>query len=234
MYDLLSGSHHHLADVIDKKDHQRKRKILSSAYAIRNLEEWEYKIADKINRLVKKFDQHCPSESKIQPTANTPVDWRAWTNFFTMDAIADIGLSASLGFLDKGNDITISESLDGSTQNVSYCECLHSGMTAQSHLVWAYEWHKWLCKWSRRLSTYQGKLLEKGDGFDGIVLHQARKRLQRYEKGEELEDFFQALMESKDRTPNHLPFGEIVAEISIMSMCLYKNYSSKNQADMDL
>ncbi|KAL3464895.1 hypothetical protein BJX64DRAFT_286083 [Aspergillus heterothallicus] len=43
MYNLLSGSHYHLADVIDKGEHQRKRKTLSN----------------KISRLAKQFDQHC-------------------------------------------------------------------------------------------------------------------------------------------------------------------------------
>ncbi|KAL3450522.1 cytochrome P450 [Aspergillus insuetus] len=215
-YDLLSGSHYHLADVIDKGEHQRKRKVLSSAYAIKNLEGWEYKVADKVGRLVKKFDQHSapPQEGPIDSSCT--VDWRAWSNFFTMDAIADIGLSASLGFLDQGDDMTTSETLDGTTSRVSYRDCLHSQLTALSQLVWAYKWHKSLCKWFRRLSLKQGKLLDKGDGFDGIVLHQARQRLQRYQKGEKLDDFFQALMESKDGAPNHLPFGEIVAEISIM------------------
>lgn len=37
-YVITAGSHFHLADVIDKHDHARKRKTLSSAYAIKNLE----------------------------------------------------------------------------------------------------------------------------------------------------------------------------------------------------
>ncbi|BCS22405.1 cytochrome P450 [Aspergillus puulaauensis] len=215
MYDLLSGTHFHLADVIDKGEHQRKRKVLSSAYAIKNLEDWEYKVADKINRLVRQFDRRCAPSGKAATEANM-VDWRAWTNFFTMDAIADIGLSASLGFLDQGNDITTSETLDGVTSQMSYRECLHSQLTALSLIVWAYNWHNWLCRWARRLPLRVGNLLKKGDGFDGIVIHQARQRLKRYQSGEKLEDFFQALMESKDGMAHHLPFGEIVAEISIM------------------
>merc|ERR1711939_804489 len=33
-----------------KDEHQRKRKVLSSAYALKNLEEWEFKVADKAQR----------------------------------------------------------------------------------------------------------------------------------------------------------------------------------------
>src|SRR5271156_6210909 len=55
MYSELAGSHMHLADAIDKSDHARKRKVLSSAYALKNLEEWEHKVADKTARLIKHF-----------------------------------------------------------------------------------------------------------------------------------------------------------------------------------
>lgn len=40
--------------------------------------------------------------------------------------------------------------------------------------------------------------------------------MRRYEKNEKLEDFFQALMETKDGIPQMLPLGEINAECSIM------------------
>lgn len=59
MYKVLAGSHYHLADVIDKPEHARKRKMLSSAYAIKNLEGWEHKVADITGRLIKSFDARC-------------------------------------------------------------------------------------------------------------------------------------------------------------------------------
>ena len=37
-YSEKSGSHAHLANVVDKQDHARKRKVLASAYAIKNPE----------------------------------------------------------------------------------------------------------------------------------------------------------------------------------------------------
>ncbi|PYI03048.1 hypothetical protein BO78DRAFT_421938 [Aspergillus sclerotiicarbonarius CBS 121057] len=77
-----------------------------------------------------------------------------------MDAIADIGSNSSL---------------DGATRLVSYRNCLHSQITAQSQFMLAYGW---------------------GGGFDGIVIHQVRKRLQLYLEGKKLDYFFQALMES--------------------------------------
>ncbi|KAI9036799.1 cytochrome protein [Aspergillus affinis] len=58
-YAELSGSYFYLADVVDKSEHARKRKVLSSAYAIKNLENWVYKVADMSRRLIKAFDSRC-------------------------------------------------------------------------------------------------------------------------------------------------------------------------------
>lgn len=221
-YVLMSGTHFHLADVPDKFEHQRKRKILSSAYAIKNLEGWEYKITDKVERLIRQFDSRCTTplkDGQIPAKEDLTVDYRAWTNFFTMDAIVDIGLSQSTGFLDQGDDQTISEALDGTTTVVGYRDVLHSNLKAQSHLVWSYGWFPLLCRWSRKVSKTYAELLGKGPYYDGIVLHQARERFKRYAAREKLDDFFQALMEDKNGSPHMLEWGEIVAEISIMRRC---------------
>lgn len=203
---------------MDKAEHQRKRKVLASAYAIKNLEGWEHKIADKMLRLVRQFDARCVGATSKDghSLAGEVVDYRAWTNFFTMDAILDIGLSQPAGFLDRGYDNIPSEEMDGTTKTVSYREVLHSNLTAQSHLVWAYDWYHMLKKWSRFLSSKYRTLLGKGDAFDGIVIHQMRRRFQRYQAGEKVVDFFQALMENRDGTPHMLEWGEIFAELNIM------------------
>jgi len=56
-YDLTSGTHYHLADVIDKGEHARKHKVLSSTYDLNNLENWEHKVADKVERLIAQLDK---------------------------------------------------------------------------------------------------------------------------------------------------------------------------------
>ncbi|GME43598.1 Cytochrome p450 monooxygenase [Neofusicoccum parvum] len=218
-YELQTSTHPHLADVVDKEDHARKRKVLSSAFAIKNLEDWEYKIADKMQRLVRHFDARCtaPLEPGNRPDEkDLTIDYRKWTNFFTIDAIVDIGLSEQLGCLDRGDDVVPSEAIDGKITLVSYREALHGVLTAQSHLVWSYDWYILLKRLAKLVSPKYRTLITAGEYFDGIVLHQVRNRMQRYEKGEKLEDFFQALMETKDGIPQLLPLGEINAECSIM------------------
>ena len=206
--------------MIDKKDHQRKRKLLSSAYALKNLEAWEFKVVDKVERLMKQFDARCTQplrSSTTRPsTEDLNVEFREWANFFTMEAIVDIGLSNVLGFLDCAHDETVAEGLDGSCRPASYRGGIHSLLTAQSHLVWSLNWYKSLWKMFPIISSRYKSLIETGKGFEGIVMHQTRMRLQRYQQGEKLDDFFQALLETKDGTPNQLPFGELYAEMGVM------------------
>lgn len=218
-YTELAGTHRHLADVVDKPEHARKRKTLSSAYAIKNLETWEYKVADMTQKLINAFDALCtqPLEAgQIPSPEDLTVDYRKWTNLFTISAIANIGLSEDIGFLVRGDDEIVSERMDGTKKNVSFRECLGATAWATTNLVWAYDWYKLLVAATKVISsTYREKWRLNKD-WDGIVLNRVTTRLKRYQAGEKLDDFFTSLMEDKAGNPNNLEFGELVAEISIM------------------
>ncbi|KAI9901017.1 hypothetical protein N3K66_002834 [Trichothecium roseum] len=219
-YEHLAGSHFHLADVVDKQDHSRKRKVLSAAYALKNLEAWEYKVADKTERFIIGADRACtdplPKGSILPAAEDCRFDYRRWTNFFTLDAIADIGLSERLGFLDQGDDLVEAERMDGTTHQVNYIQCLHATAHAQSRLVWTEKWYKFNVELSKWLSPHFRRLWKLNQGWDGIVLRRATNRLKRYQAGEKLSDFFQCLMEDRNGAPQGLEWGEIVAEVSIM------------------
>lgn len=206
-YEVLSGSHAHLADVVDTHEHARKRKVLSSAYALKNLEEWEFKVAESTGRMIRQFDKRCNGDI---------VDYRSWANLFALDAISYIGLSAPLGFLDAGNDRCVSARFDGSTRQVNFRECLYGTSLAQSELAWSYHWYTRLVSLSKIISPRYRKLWAMSKDWDGIYLHLTNQRLARYVAGEELDDFFEALMQDKNGAPHNLDFGEILAEISIM------------------
>lgn len=218
-YVITSGTHFHLADVIDKPEHARKRKVLSSAYALKNLEGWEHKVADKTARLIAHFDKCCtaplPATKTVPAKEDLTVDYRAWTNFFSLDAIADIGLSEILGFLDNGNDVVTGRRTDGTRYECNFRECLYQNARKQSLLVWPYEWYPFLNKVSNLVPFY-GRMGRLAKDWDGIPLELSHRRLDRYRAGEKLDDFFQALMEDKNGNPNNLEWGEIVAEVSIM------------------
>lgn len=218
-YVLTASSHYHLADVTDKGDHSRKRKVLSSAYALKNLERWEHKVADKAQRMINQIDKLCteplPEGTRFPCPADVKVDLRAWVNFFSLDAIADIGLSERLGFLDQGSDRVVAQRKDGTTFETDLRQCLYPTARKQSLLVWSYDNYKFLDKLSNLIPFYR-RMGESGPGWEAIVLRRANQRLERYRSGEKLDDFFQALMEDKNGKPHNLEWGEIVAEINIM------------------
>ncbi|KAL3488469.1 cytochrome P450 [Aspergillus germanicus] len=218
-YIVTAGTHYHLADVVDKPDHARKRKVLSSAYALKNLESWEHKVSDKIARLVKHFDTICtaplPAGQERPAPADLTVDFRAWTNYFTLDAIADIGLSDKLGFLDQGNDMCTAERKNGTTYRTSLREALYPTARKQSYILWNYDLYPALNKLVNVI-PYFARMQTSADTWEDIVWHRSMQRRRRYEAGEKLEDFFAALMEDKSGKPHGLEWGEAVAEINIM------------------
>ncbi|KAJ5388289.1 hypothetical protein N7509_010830 [Penicillium cosmopolitanum] len=222
-YSVPVGSHYNLADVVDKPDHARKRKVLSSAYALKNLESWEYKVTDKIQRMFRHFDKVCtlaPKEDvasgKVAPDQKElTLDLRGWNNFFTLDAIADIGLSEKLGFLDAGNDMVTAERKDGSTYQTSLREALYPTARKQSYLLWDYNWYLTINKLVDVIPFFK-RMSKSADDWENIMWHRGSKRLERYENGEKLDDFFQALMEDKNGNANNLEWGEVVAECNIM------------------
>lgn len=219
MYKVLAGSHYHLADVVDKPEHARKRKMLSSAYAIKNLEGWEHKVADLTGRLIKSFDARCtiPLAQGDPPSPETQtVDYRMWSNFFTVSAIASIGLSENLGFLERGDDLVTSEAPDGTLKKVHFRECLHATAWAQSNLVWSYDWFETLIRISKLVSPIYRQKWSLNKDWDGIVRNLATTRFKRFQAHEKLDDFFSALLHDKSGVPNNLEWGEMVAEVSIM------------------
>ncbi|KAL3442421.1 cytochrome P450 [Aspergillus insuetus] len=218
-YFETAGTHFHLADVVDKREHARKRKVLSSAYAIKNLEGWDYKVADMTRRMIKAFDAKCTAplpDAQLPDKADLTVDYRQWTNLFTVAAIANIGLSENLGFLEQGTDQVDSESMDGTIKKVSFRECREASAKATYTLVWAYDWFPTLRSVSKIVSPRYRRLWNLDRDWNGIVYNRATTRLKRYLAGEKLDDFFTAMMEDKKGNPNNLEMGEIVAETSIM------------------
>lgn len=209
-YVVQAGTHYHLADVVDKPEHARKRKVLSSAYAIKNLEDWEFKVADKIERLIAQFDKRCSTDDN-----EIVIDYRPWTNFFTIDAIADIGLTHRMNFLDNGSAKTASMRPDGSLHEVDFRDCLYANSKATSVLSYSYDWFQRLTKLSK-IHPYFNKLWKLNDGWDGIPRYLAAERWKRYQAGEKLDDFFEALMQDRNGASHNLEWGEIVAEITIM------------------
>lgn len=218
VYALTAGSHSHMLNVVDREDHARKRRMLSNAFATRNLEQWEFKITDKVERLLKQFDQRCTSPLSLDMLVNPDdltVNFRFWSNLFTVDAIADIALSKKLGLLDLGSDEIAVDGFNGSSQPIKYLESLHRGNRVSSRIIGATEWFHFLRVFSTTLSPYLRSQWEHGRKFGRIVTTLAGQRLQLQEKGNMSSDFLACLIEDKEGNARSLDRGEIDAEISI-------------------
>ncbi|KAK4081153.1 uncharacterized protein Triagg1_2685 [Trichoderma aggressivum f. europaeum] len=209
-YVTAAGTHPSLLDVVDKQEHARKRRILSHAFATRNLEQWEFKVTDKVQKLVAQFDLLCHDKEEAT------VDFRMWSNLFTIEAIADIALSHHLGCLGQGSDLVMITTKDGREKTVNYIECLHAGRRATSMLIWSTKWFSSLRFALKRLPGFFQTQWRKGQGFDEMVRYLVQQRLRRHENGEQLEDFAGCLFQDKHGDARNLEIAEIEAEVATL------------------
>jgi cytochrome P450 len=183
--------------------------VLASAFAAKYLEDWEYKVTDKVNRLVQRFDQH------LAQSPDTPLDYRSWTNLFTIDSLCDICLSEQLACIDRGTDTVIAEDLAGHTKEVPFRDCLYATFHVVGDLVWSYEWY-YVVSWiAQRVSAQYASLFQLAKGWSQLVHHLTKRRWERYVHDEPVSDVFAALMEDPTGNPQDLEWGEVLAEISL-------------------
>ncbi|KAK7429430.1 hypothetical protein QQZ08_004022 [Neonectria magnoliae] len=214
-YVILAATHRHLFDVVDRADHTRKRRLLSAAFAIKNLENWEYKVAFTAQRLFKAFDQKCtlPLRGTIPDAADVNLDFNHWINLWTIEAINYISLSAEMDLLDTGTDTVVAEKRDGTLYKGRYRHAQNQSAKAQAVFVWDYKLWPWIEWLSKTIPSKYKKIWEDGAASEDIYYHLAAERLRRHQAGEKLNDFFSFMMEDKAGNPNNLEWGEIVAEI---------------------
>ncbi|KAK7550201.1 hypothetical protein BKA81DRAFT_381263 [Phyllosticta paracitricarpa] len=170
-YKDTAGEYFQIADVIDRKDHACKRKYLSAAYAIKNLEGWEAKVTDKTVRLMAHMDKCCTDSlqegESIPKTEDINLDWRKSANYFSLDAIADIGLSERLGLLDTDDDRVTYTRPNGFKYTCHFRECLYDNARKQSYIVWSYDWYKVLEKLTNVFQRFR-RIGNNGKMWDGI------------------------------------------------------------------
>lgn len=220
-YDILSGSHRHLADVSNREEHARKRRVLAGAYSQAGLERWEHIVADRTAALVKQYDRLC-SKPVYQPTihalsspGNTSFDGyinhRHWMILFSQDAIAQIGLAADLKLLEAGHDTVDFQDSNGKQRRFSYREALWRSHRIQTSLVWSPRWFNWLATLSGWHPYWAANT-----NYTHMCVDLVKRRLARSTNGEKLNDFFSYILQDKYDKANMYPFGEMVAETSIM------------------
>ena len=156
-YQILSGSHTHLVGVVDKSDHSRKRKLISAAFAIKNLERWEFKVADVTDRLLAVLDGKCTS-AMVSPVASPDpadltVDFNQIINLWTIEAINNIALSSKMGLIEQGTDEVTAERMNGKMYRARYRQSQNQTSRAQAVFLKAYSHYTWLT-WLSKVLPY--------------------------------------------------------------------------------
>ncbi|PVH75721.1 benzoate 4-monooxygenase cytochrome P450 [Cadophora sp. DSE1049] len=220
-YSVAAGAHFNLLDVVDKNDHARKRKLLSNAFATRNLEAWEFKVSDKVEKMMVQFDKRCTAplpKGQLPRPEELTVNFRKWSNLFTVDAIADIALSETLGLLGSADDTLLIDNHDGTKEKLNFVESLHGGNRATSLIIWSTDWYHITKPLTSILSGYFKKQWQHGRNYSKIVGHLVQRRLHKHLVGEPLDDFLACLLQDKQGLPRSLPRGEIEAEVNVMTI----------------
>ncbi|KAL1855996.1 hypothetical protein Plec18170_003863 [Paecilomyces lecythidis] len=215
MYSATAGPHRSLLDSVDKVEHATKRRRLAAAFATKNLETWEFKVVDKCTRLIAQFDRCLGSEKTEKSPQETVVDWRRWSNLFTVEAIADIALSTNLGLLEAANDRVVAEDFQGNQRTVSFLDSLHGIGRMSATIVWSDSGYHFLKSMWSLLSPWYRKQVANNSTYDDIVLHLTRERMQKYKSGCRLDDLFERLVEDNQGNPTQLDIGEITSEVSV-------------------
>jgi cytochrome P450 len=210
-YDAGAGPFRNLADTRDKGEHSRKRRVLASGYALTTLLRWEDKIANRVQALLNQYDSKCLDGKRPSASTVVSLDHRRWMDLFTIDLINDVGLSAGMKLLEKGDDVFEVQSRSGETYTCRFRESLVTGHEVHTSFAWLPSWYnliKRLTWWDAR---WQGAVK-----YTDIVTTQCKRRIDRYLAGEQLDDFFTHLLEGKGGKLNMLPLGEMVAECHVM------------------
>ncbi|GKZ39166.1 hypothetical protein AbraIFM66950_012003 [Aspergillus brasiliensis] len=218
-YQTEKTTHFNLGNVIEKAEHTRKRKMLAVAFSARNVQRWEFKVANAVKEFIRACDRHCTvplEEGCIPDSRDLRFDFRTWSNFFTIDAIGDIALSERLGLLTAGDDDVTAETIEGREYTASYRDCLHASKIAHTRIAFADKWYHFNSRYTTRLIPSYRKLWKLADGWNDIVHYHASKRLKRYLAGEKLDDIFQYMLHNKDGHALNLEWGEMAAETAVI------------------
>lgn len=211
-YTTAPRAHPGLIEIIDKQQHANKRRILSNAFATRNLEQWEFKVVDKVQRLLHQFDRICDNGSA---NSDGIIDFRRWANLFSVDAIVDIALSERSGCIDRGDDLVSITTSKGTLKEVRFVQTLHAARRPTSWLVWS-TWYQPLEFVLKRLPGPFRDQWQEGQGFTEIIEHLVRQRVERYNQGEKLDDLASCLLEDKAGQSRNLGVAEIEGDITTL------------------
>ncbi|KAK1702174.1 cytochrome P450 [Colletotrichum lupini] len=199
-YDGGAGEFRHMSDESIKAKHQRKRKSLAHVFAPKSFSEQEPVIAETIRTLMTQLRKHAQDER--------PVNMRRYFNYFTIDAFLAMLYGSSLNSLKRNSDIVNAETPGRNVYQVPFIQSLLHA--TQINTVLGME--AGLLPLTRKFCSWH-PYKKAGADFDNIILHCTKARFASKDKDG---DIFQKLMAKNNGEPVNLPFGELLAECSVM------------------
>ena len=199
-YDGGAGEFRNLADSRVKSEHQAKRRMLGHVFAQRSLTSLEPAIASCIEKLMECVDNAA--------NTNQPINMRRYFNYFTIDAFSNILYGYTLNCLERGTDMVTAETKGGKTYQAPYIKALHGSQAVTTTV----SMEPGLLPITKKLFKVHPHKKD-GDKYDDIIYHNTLKRM----KEDRLDgDIFSRMIKNAKGEPTNLPFGEILAECSIM------------------
>ncbi|WYZ44978.1 hypothetical protein EsH8_VIII_000294 [Colletotrichum jinshuiense] len=199
-YDGGAGEFRHMSDERIKVEHQRKRKLLAHVFAQKSLAELEPIIADTIRTLLMQIKAH-ERDGRV-------INMRRFFNYFTIDAFSSMLYGKSMRCLERGSDIVYAETTDGKVYQAPFIQSLLDS----THINTILGMEPGLLSLTRKLLSWH-PYKKSGADFDNIIYHSTRERISSTEKSG---DIFEKLMMKSNGEPVNLPFGELLAECSVM------------------
>lgn len=96
-----------------------------------------------MHKLVKHMGTCCTATfapGALRTAEDVSLGYRNWTNFFALDAIADIGPSEKLEFLDQGDSMVLARKTDGVTYECDLRPALYQTARKQSNSYGGQDW----------------------------------------------------------------------------------------------
>ncbi|KAH6981572.1 cytochrome P450 [Ilyonectria sp. MPI-CAGE-AT-0026] len=199
-YDGGAGEWRHMADARVKEEHQRKRKLLAHVFAQKSLNELEPVIAETLSTLVCQINKHIEG--------NRVMNMRRYLNYFTIDAFSKMLYSESLHCLDRGDDIVNAETPQGKIYKVPFIKSLHDS----THINTLLGMESGLLPFTRKMFAWH-PYKKAGADYENIILYNTN---QRAKATEAMDDIFAKLMTKSNGDSINLPYGELLAECSVM------------------
>jgi len=199
-YDGGAGVFRNMADSRIKAEHQAKRKKLAHVFAQKTIATLEPVITDTVASLLTQIDQHAEKGQSI--------NIRRYLNYFTIDVFSRLLYGETQGCLERGNDIVEAETRDGNIYKVPFIKSLHNATVINTALGMEAP----LLPLTRQLFSWH-PYKKAGSDYDNIIYHNTTKRLR---DADTEDDIFSKLLINNKGESTDIPFGELLAECSVM------------------